>query len=153
LRKPWPLVGAFSFQRDAYGDFSNVKFTIVIYSAPCSSQAATSAWQFCNALLEGGHSIYRLFFYHDGVHNNSQLSVPPQDEINLPLQWDKLIRQHQIDAVSCVSSALKRGVLNATEAKRHEKNCHNLSDATELSGLGQLIDACMVSDRVVCFGA
>jgi len=130
-----------------------VKFTIVIYSAPCSSQAATSAWQFCSALLESGHSIYRLFFYHDGVHNNSQLSVPAQDEINLPLQWAKLIQQHQIDAVSCVSSALKRGVLDATEAQRHEKNCHNLSDSAELSGLGQLIDACIASDRVVSFGA
>jgi len=130
-----------------------VKFTIVIYSAPCSSQSATSAWQFCSALLDGGHSIYRLFFYHDGVHNNSQLSVPAQDEINLPLQWAKLIKRHQIDAVSCVSSALKRGVLDAMEAQRYEKSCHNLSDSAELSGLGQLIDACIASDRVVSFGA
>ena len=130
-----------------------MKFTIVIYSAPYSSQAATSAWQFCAALLDGGHSIYRLFFYHDGVHNNSQLGVPAQDEINLPLQWEKLIKEHQIDAVSCVSSALKRGVLDAREAQRYEKSCHNLSDSAELSGLGQLIDACITSDRVVSFGA
>jgi len=130
-----------------------VKFTIVIYSAPYSSQAATSAWQFCSTLLAEGHSIYRLFFYHDGVHNNSQLSVAAQDEINLPLQWEKLIQHHQIDAVSCVSSALKRGVLDAREAQRHEKICHNLSDTADLSGLGQLIDACIASDRVMSFGA
>ncbi len=129
-----------------------MKFTIVVHSAPYSSQAATSAWQFCNALLDSGHEIYRLFFYQDGVHNTTQLCVPPQDEINLPLEWQKLIKRHDIDAISCVSSALKRGILDGTEADRHEKNCHNLADATSLSGLGQLIEACLVADRVINFG-
>ena len=130
-----------------------MKFTVVIYAAPYSNQAATSAWQFCNALLAAGHGIYRLFFYHDGVHNNNALSVPAQDEINLPLEWRKLILAHDIDAVSCVSSALKRGVLDAAEAERHERDCHNLDASANLSGLGQLIDACIESDRVICFGA
>ena len=93
-----------------------MKFTVVVYTAPYSSQAATTAWLFCDALLKSGHSIYRLFFYHDGVHNNSALAVPPQDEVNLPFEWQALISAHDIDAVSCVSSALKRGIVDAEAA-------------------------------------
>jgi tRNA 2-thiouridine synthesizing protein D len=131
-----------------------VKFSIVIHAAPYSDQAATSAWQFCNALLAAGHSIYRLFFYQDGVHNLSALAVPAQDEIDLPSEWRTLIEKHQIDTVACVSSALKRGLLDKREAERHEKNgAASLMKAAELSGLGQLIDACLVSDRVISFGA
>lgn len=131
-----------------------MKFTIIVHAAPYSHQAATSAWQFCNALLASGHSIYRLFFYHDGVHNLGALAVPPQDEIDLPVRWRELIEKHQIDAIACVSSALKRGLLDSREAERHEKaGAVSLSDAATLSGLGQLVDACLASDRVVSFGA
>lgn len=130
-----------------------MKLTLVIHAAPWSEQAPETAYRFCRAALASGHSIHRLFFYADGVHNTTTLSVPAQDEFDIPEAWRRLIEEHGIDTVSCVSSALKRGLLDAREAGRYERDCSNLSPAAELSGLGQLVDAVIESDRVINFGA
>ena len=94
-----------------------------------------------------------MFFYHNGVYASNALITPPQDEPNIPQQWQQLAQQHSIDMVSCIASALKRGVLDETEAQRYEQPSHNLQAGFELSGLGQLIEASALSDRVVSFGA
>ncbi len=129
-----------------------MKLTVLVHSAPYSSQAAYSAYRFSASALAAGHEIYRLFFYYDGVHNSNALSIAPQDEFDLVAAWRSLITTHQLDAISCVSSALKRGILDAQEAARYEKSAANLAEEFTLSGLGQLVDASLVSDRVVSFG-
>lgn len=129
-----------------------MKFTIVIYGAPYSAQAAESAYRFTSTLLDEGHSIYRLFFFGDGVHNVGRLAVAPQDEINLPRRWQDLIQRHELDSVACVSSAIKRGIINAQEAERYQLEAISIHDDSEIAGLGQLIDAVMNSDRVISFG-
>lgn len=130
-----------------------MKFTIVLYAAPYSSQASLSALRFTQAALDSGHEIVRVFFYYEGVYNTNALSVPPQDEFDLVEAWNSLITTHGIDAVSCVSSALKRGILNAQESDRYERKGNNLLGSVALSGLGQLVDATLTSDRVISFGA
>lgn len=130
-----------------------LRFAVVVYSAPWSHQAAQTAYRFCRAVLAQGHCVHRLFFYYDGVHNTSTLAVPAQDEFDIPAQWQALIENNNIDTVSCVSSALKRGILNADEAARYEKSGSNLSPVADMSGLGQLIEAAVQVDRVVSFGA
>jgi tRNA 2-thiouridine synthesizing protein D len=129
-----------------------VKFSIVIYAAPYSTESAATALRFAESLIQQGHVLYRLFFFGDGVHNASKLTVVAQDEINLQLQWSKLIEEHDIDSVICVSSALRRGVLDQTEAERHELGTASAYESSEVAGLGQLIDAALHSDRVVNFG-
>jgi tRNA 2-thiouridine synthesizing protein D len=126
-------------------------FTVVIQGAPYASQAPVSALQFCRAVLAEGHSIKRLFFYQDGVHNASLLSVPPQDELHVPRAWQALIAQHSLDAVVCIASALKRGVLDDAEASRYDKGPGNLLPGFSIGGLGLLVEACCESDRVVNF--
>lgn len=129
-----------------------MKLTVVVYSAP-SSQAAWSAYQFTRTALDAGHEIYRLFFYGDGVLNSSALSVAPQGEFDLIQAWQTLIAKHELDAISCVSSALKRGIIDTQEAARYERAGVSLAASVTLSGLGQLVDATLISDRVVSFGA
>ena len=129
-----------------------MKFSIVIYAAPYSTEAAASALRFAESLIQQGHELYRLFFFGDGVHNASKLTVVAQDEINLQLQWRKLIEEHDIDSVICVSSALRRGVLDQTEAERHGLSAASAYESSEVAGLGQLVDASLHSDRVVNFG-
>jgi|TARA_B110000495_G_scaffold178078_1_gene170539 tRNA 2-thiouridine synthesizing protein D len=129
-----------------------VKFSIVIYAAPYSAESAATALRFAQSLIEQGHELYRLFFFGDGVHNASKLTVVAQDEINLQQQWSKLIEEHDIDSVICVSSALRRGVLDQTEADRHELGTASAYESSEVAGLGQLVDAALYSDRVVNFG-
>ena len=129
-----------------------MKFSIVIYTAPYSAESAATALRFAESLIQQGHELYRLFFFGDGVHNASKLTVVAQDEINLQLQWSKLIEEHDIDSVICVSSALRRGVLDQTQADRHELGSASAYESSEVAGLGQLIDAALHSDRVVNFG-
>jgi len=129
-----------------------MKFAIVIYAAPYSSQAAQTALYFARAVLSQGHEIYRVFFFGDGVHNTNSLAVVAQDDQNLQRAWDKLIRDNSIDSIVCVTSAIKRGILDAAEAKRYNLKNVSLLDSSEIAGLGQLIDATTNSDRVVNFG-
>lgn len=129
-----------------------MKFSIVIYAAPYSSESAATALRFAKSLIGQGHELYRLFFFGDGVHNASKLTVVAQDEINLQQQWNELIEEHDIDSVICVSSALRRGILDQTEADRHELGAAGAYESSEVAGLGQLIDATLHSDRVVNFG-
>lgn len=128
-----------------------MNFSLVIHGAPWRSQAALSALQFAEAVLAGGHEINRLFFYQDGVFNGSLNAVPPQDELDIPARWQFLIEKHDIDAVVCAASALKRGMLDAQEADRYDKAGPTLRPGFTVSGLGQLIDAARSSDRLVSF--
>tara|TARA_A100001391_G_scaffold141861_1_gene99660 strand:+ start:1646 stop:1987 length:342 start_codon:yes stop_codon:yes gene_type:complete len=110
-----------------------------------------TALNFARALLASGHSLYRLFFYQDGVYNACSFQVPPQDEIDLPAAWQALVQEHEIDAVVCVASALKRGIVDTAEAERYELAAANLREGFVISGLGQLIDATLNSDRTLNF--
>lgn len=127
-------------------------FSLAIYAAPYSSQASDSAYRFALALLESGHTLYRVFFYHDAVHTASSLTTPPQDESHLTQQWQTLAQTYKVDLVVCIAAALKRGLLNEQEASRYDKPAANLAKGFEISGLGQLVDAAVVSDRLVTFG-
>ena len=130
-----------------------MKFSLAIYAAPYSAQGSATAYRFAVEALAQGHEIYRLFFYSDGVHNASASAAPPQDELHLPEKWQQFVQQHKIDAVVCVASALRRGILDTQEAERYEKNAANMLEGFEISGLGQLVDAAVHSDRVITFGA
>ncbi|MFV8782768.1 sulfurtransferase complex subunit TusD [Microbulbifer sp. SA54] len=129
-----------------------MKFTLVIYGAPHTSEGAASALRFARALLEAGHTLYRVFFYADGIHNGSALAAPPQDEQDLLGQWQQLQQAHQLDLVVCIAAAQRRGLLSDSEASRLEKPAANLAEGFELAGLGQLAEAGAVSDRLVTFG-
>ncbi len=125
-------------------------FSLAVYAPPYSSQASQTAYEFAIALLRQGHKLHRVFFYHDGVHNATSLATPPQDEFNLHNAWNRLAQEY--DLVICIAAALKRGVLNEDEADRYNKPTHNLNSHFALSGLGQLIEAAVTSDRIITFG-
>ncbi len=129
-----------------------MKFSIVLYAAPYSSEAAATALKFAKALLGQGHTIYRLFFFNDGVHAANRFATVAHNEISLQQQWDSFITQHEIDSVVCVTSAFKRGVLDEQEAKRQQFEVASMYGSSEIAGLGQLIDAAVNSDRLVNFG-
>ena len=129
-------------------------FSLVINSGPHSLHGGTSynALQFAQALIRNKHDIHRLFFYGEGVYNLNAQAITPQGEFNLPKAWSELIENNDIDSVVCIAAAARRGVLDKGECKRHNKSTPNLLGSSELSGLGQLIEAAAASDRVVTFG-
>jgi tRNA 2-thiouridine synthesizing protein D len=127
-------------------------FSLVVLAAPYSNQSSNTAFEFAKAVLASGHKIHRVFFYGDGIHNASSLSAPPRDERNLPSEWKQLAEREKIDMVVCIAAALRRGLMNEEESKRYEKTGSNLMDNFEISGLGQLLEAAVVSDRIITFG-
>ena len=129
-----------------------MKYSIAVYGGPYSHQATHTAYHFAQAVLAKGHNIQRVFFYHDGVYNASALVAPPQDESNLPKQWQTLAQDNSFELVVCIAAAVRRGILDENEAKRYSKPAANLEDNYQLSGLGQLVDAGSESYRLISFG-
>jgi tRNA 2-thiouridine synthesizing protein D len=127
-------------------------FSLAILSPP-SAEASHSAYQFAQALLTQGHQLYRVFFYHDGAYHGSALNVSPQNETDLNHHWQALQKKYQLDIVVCIAAGLKRGIVDVAEATRYEKPAANLLEGMALSGLGQWVDAVVVSDRFITFGA
>nr|WP_314481419.1 sulfurtransferase complex subunit TusD [uncultured Pseudomonas sp.] len=128
-----------------------MKFAIAVFS-PAQDPASRRALRFTEAVLAAGHGVVRLFFYQDGVHGASSNVVVPQDEQDTAQQWRALIQAHQLDAVVCIAAALRRGVLDESEASRYQRPAVNLQQPWELSGLGQLHEAAQMADRLICFG-
>lgn len=129
-----------------------MKFTIQINEGPYTHQASDTAYNFAKAVLEKGHEIYRVFFYHDGVNNATRLTTPPQDDRNVVNRWSELAAAHNLDLVVCVAAAQRRGIADADEARRNGKDANNLAPGFRISGLGQLIEGGIQADRLVVFG-
>jgi tRNA 2-thiouridine synthesizing protein D len=126
-------------------------FTLVIQSSAQKTELATTALEYARALLRNQHKIHRIFFYGEGVLLANSTNVFPQDESDVHSAWRIFIAENQIDAVTCIAAALRRGVLNDDEKKRYQKAAATLASEYDLSGLGQLIDAAVHSDKLITF--
>ncbi len=129
-----------------------MKLTIQVNEGPYQHQASDSAYHFTKAALDKGHEIFRVFFYHDGVNNGTRLTTPPQDDRNIVNRWSELSKAHDLDLVICVAAAQRRGIVDDGEAERNGKDATNIADGFRISGLGQLIEGAVQSDRLVVFG-
>lgn len=128
-----------------------MKFVINVLSSS-TAPSTRRALRFAQAVLAEGHEIVRVFFYQDGVLTASNNLVLAQDQTDIAQQWQVFISDNQLDAVVCIAAALRRGVLDQTEAQRYQRNAVNLAQGYELSGLGQLHDALQQADRCISFG-
>ena len=124
----------------------------MVLGSPYGDSSTDTALDFSKAVLASGYSIERLFFYHEAAHVGSSLTVSSQDEQNLPEAWQAFIKSNQLDAVVCIASGLKRGIIDKPESKRYERDHFTLSENIELAGLGQWIDAVNSADKHIVFG-
>ena len=129
-----------------------MKFSIQVSEGPYNHESSVTAINFVKAAVEAGHEIFRVFFYHDGVNNGTNFATPPQDDMNIQKTWSELAAAHNIDLVVCVAAAQRRGIVDEGEMTRNKKSGQNIMDGFRISGLGQLIEAGIESDRLVVFG-
>ena len=129
-----------------------MKFGIVINEGPYQHQSSDTAYHFTKAALAAGHTIVRVFYYHDGVNNGTNLATPPKDDRDIVKRWSALSKEHNLDLVVCVAAAQRRGIVDADQAKRNRKAAENLADGFRISGLGQLIETGIQADRLIVFG-
>jgi len=118
-----------------------MKFTVIVNEGPFIHQASDSALHFVKAAIETGHEVEQVFFYCDGVKNANKLSAPQSDDRNLVKLWGAVNTEHGTDLVVCVAAALRRGITDV-----------NVAEGFRISGLGQVMQACCDSDRIVTFG-
>ena len=120
-----------------------MRFAIVVTGPAYGTQQASSAFQFAQALIAEGHEL--------GVYNANQLTSPASDEFDLVRGWQQLNAQHGVALNICVAAALRRGIVDETEAGRLGLASSNLQSGFTLSGLGALAEASLTCDRVVQF--
>ena len=113
-----------------------MKFTVIVNAHP-ESLAAHTALRFCKAVIANGHTLYQIFFYGEGVINGAA-----GERSALTQAWAQLVGENQIDAVCCVGSATTRDLGSKAD----------LAEGFTISGLGQMIDGLVHSDRVMTFG-
>jgi len=129
-----------------------MKMSVLVNEGPYQHQASDSAFQFVKAAIESGHEIFRVFFYHDGVNNGTRLTTPPQDDRHIQKRWSELATEHNLDLVLCVAACQRRGLVDKDEMERNGKDADNIAEGFRISGLGQLIEAGVESDRLITFG-
>jgi tRNA 2-thiouridine synthesizing protein D len=129
-----------------------VIYSLLVLSSPASGHCALTAARFARGVLARGHNIRRVFFLDAGTCNGSANAVPPQDETDILQSWLELSEGHGVELVLCIGSALRYGMLDSTEAARHEKHAVTVHPGFTVSGLGQLVDAAASADRLVTFG-
>jgi tRNA 2-thiouridine synthesizing protein D len=128
-------------------------FSIAVHGASYSSQASATALRFSLAALAKGHTIHQVFFYHDGVHTASALSVPPQDEPSPQAGWHAVSTDHGVRLAVCIAASLKRGIIDEQERARYRLSAASAHPAFEIVGLGQLVESVMSSDRFITFAS
>lgn len=129
----------------------SLNYALVVDGPAYGTQAARTAFQFAQAVIEQGHCLSRVFFYQDGVHNGSALSAPASDEFDLVAAWQQLAATHQVELQTCVAAALRRGIVSEQEAAQNQLPGHNLAAGFEQAGLGGLAEAMLSADRVIQF--
>lgn len=107
-----------------------------------TSNAAYETWQQCQDLLVQGQHVEAIFFFQDGVLNASRLNHPPEDEFNLTPAWQQLAKQHNVELLVCVASALRRGIIDEDNARFHNITGSNLADGFTIAGLTRWIELC-----------
>lgn len=96
-------------------------------------------------------SARQRFFHREGVLNGNLLSAPASDEFDLVRSWQRMAADHQVALNVCVAAALRRGVIDETEAHNQGHGQTNLQPGFHLTGLGSLAEASLTCDRMVQF--
>lgn len=128
-----------------------LNYVLVVTGPVYGSQSSLSAYRFAKALIEKNHTLSRVFFYQEGVSNASSLTLPANDEFDLANAWKDLSKEHGVSLEICVAAALRRGLINASEAKLHGLSAFNMAENFDLSGLGSLSESLINADRIIQF--
>lgn len=124
-------------------DFDLTPTILLLTHAPDEKKTADGlvfARQFCEFWQKNSNQPIdlTLFFYGNGAYLANRLVWLPADMPNLAKDWQKLVKEFQLTAQVCVTTALARGVVDVENAQRHDLQGENLADGFALVGLGEL---------------
>ncbi len=124
----------------------------IMIRCPALSSTSETALKFAHTVIMQNKQISLLFFYGEAVQTAASLAVSIQGDTPVISNWQAFIQTHKLPAIACITSALKRGVIDKQEADRHQKSGENIAQGIKLGGLGQWADAVKQSDQHIIFG-
>jgi tRNA 2-thiouridine synthesizing protein D len=128
-----------------------LRYTLLVTGPPYGTQRASSAYLFAQACVAAGHDLAQIFFYQAGVLNANGFTAPASDEFDIVASWQQLARQYGVALLVCSAAALRRGVLDQSEAFERSLVRGNLAPGFTLAGLTDLTIAVLSSDRCIQF--
>ena len=126
-------------------------YSILITSAPSTSDSAYQATKFCRELIQANHTVDQIFFYQDGVYHANCLMASPSDERNSYQAWTKLAEDFAVPLIVCATAAIRRGILSKQEAASLDESSYNLKAPFTDTGLGEFFTLLHQSDNLVQF--
>jgi tRNA 2-thiouridine synthesizing protein D len=115
-----------------------VKLLIIVNESPWSSSLALTACRFARAAVDSGVELTAVFFREDGVYNALAGEGSDAGTPDLARRWCEISSSADTRLLLCSSSRLRR--------------FSSLSDdAFQETGLTELIELMLHSDRVVTF--
>ncbi|XOZ34222.1 DsrE/DsrF/TusD sulfur relay family protein [Halomonadaceae bacterium KBTZ08] len=112
----------------------------LITAAPHETQVVHSAWLCAAALLQGGHTVNRIFLQGDAVFLAESPTTPLPSGNDNATRWEELITAWSLPASVCAGSANER----ALEEDHLRAGWH-------IGGLGDWVTACSAADRILPF--
>ena len=133
-----------------------LKTLSVVVTTPPQSPLTYTAIDYINKAIAANVKLTGIFFYQDGVLNAAKNLVIPNDEYQINKAWQQLNQQHNIELHVCISACEKRGlsdeILNNTENNNtNQLSTSNISEFFTVSGLGELVELTVKSERLVQF--
>ncbi|WP_422667572.1 sulfurtransferase complex subunit TusD [Buchnera aphidicola] len=128
-----------------------MSYTILVTGSAYGTQNASSAFLFCKSIIKLNHILYSIFFYCDGVYNSNRMIQPAVDEFNLMQAWKMLNKKYNIKLYVCISSALRRGIIEDKKNSGLDIEKGNIDTSFQVSGLIELADSIQKSDRTIQF--
>jgi len=128
----------------------SLNYTLFIKSSPFNDESNQTAAAFAAAVLNCGHKIDRVFFYQNSVFTANASLTPPQGQTPHHQLWTELKAKYDFPLQVCIANALRRGILDETEADRYDKQA-TIHPDFELCGLGEMAEAMHSSDRIITF--
>jgi tRNA 2-thiouridine synthesizing protein D len=125
-----------------------LSYTLILTQSPVQYESNQTAQSLVSELIAAGDTIDRVFFYQDAVFIGLQSQVPGQGLEASFQGWLALQKAQSFPLQLCIANSLRRGILEEAEATRYSKDA-NLQAGFELSGLGEIAEACQSSDRII----
>ena len=125
------------------------QFTLLIDSPPERTNAHFNAIAFCKAALAQQHTISQVFFFQDAVRIADHRLDLPADEWDPQSHWQQLAQEHQLSLQICSAASQRRGLSGAESLE--EAEAVGLAAGFQIGGLGVLVKASLISDKMVQF--
>ena len=125
-----------------------LNYTFILTQSPSQSESHSTAQRLISELIENGDTIDRVFFYQDAAFIGLKSQIPGQGLEATYQGWLDLQNKQQFPLQICIANALRRGIVDKAESERYQ-GLETMHGRFQLSGLGEIADACRSSDRII----